>query len=176
MPGKKLVRIIPRISGHKVISCVPQYSLNRYRKGEVGVGHRRVEGQVNDGLAAAVPVAVRNAGGKDDERTGSAFVLLSLDLDAHRAAYDVEDLVDGMGMHPGRGAATGGRLVAHDRTVLGARCLIVQSLGHTLVSAALLDGREINLANVLHGDLLTIEASACCAGLLHLKAAPGGAG
>ena len=79
---------------------------------------------MNGRLTAAVPVAVPHAGRKDDERTGRAVVLLSLDLDAHRATQDIEDLIDVVNVHAGRGAAAGGCLNAKDRAGLGTRGVI----------------------------------------------------
>jgi len=128
--------------------------LDRLGEGDVGVRKGRIEGQVDGRLTAAVPVAVPHAGREDDERAGRAVVLLTLDLDAHRATQDVEDLIDVVDVHAGRGAAAGGRLDAIDRAGLGTRGVIEQILGQALVGAALVDGREINRANVFHGVLL----------------------
>ena len=110
---------------------------------------------MNGRLAAAVPVAVPYPGREDNERAGRAVVLLTFDLDAHRATQDVEDLIDRVDVHTGRGAAAGGRLDAVDRAGLGPRGVVEQILGHALVGAALGDGREINRANVFHGVLLS---------------------
>src|SRR5581483_3917556 len=54
----------------------------------------RVERQVHGRLGAVVPVTVRHAGREHDQRAGAAIVALALDLDAHRAAQHVEDLID----------------------------------------------------------------------------------
>ena len=121
-----------------------------FGKWNVGIRQRRVEGQMNDRFAAAVPVAVRHAGRKDDERTGPARVLLALDLDAHAAAQDVKDLIDGVGVHAGRGAASRWCLDAVDGAVLGTRRVIEQFLGQALIGAASFDGLEINPANIFH--------------------------
>ena len=128
--------------------------LDRLGEGDVGVRKGRIEGQVDGRLTAAVPVAVPHAGREDDERAGRAVVLLTLDLDAHRAAQDVEDLINFVDVHAGRGAAAGGRLDAIDRADPGARGVIEQILGQGLVGAALVDGRKINRAYVFHGVLL----------------------
>jgi len=119
-------------------------------EGNVGVGQRRIEGQMNCRLAAAVPVAVRHAGREDDERAGPALILLSLDLDAHAAAQDVKDLIDGVGVHAARGASTRGRLDAIDGAVFGTRRVIEQTLGQALIGTAPFDSCEINHANIFH--------------------------
>jgi len=131
------------------------FILDRLGEGNVGVRQGRIEGQVNGRLTAAVPVAVPHPGRKDDERAGRAFVLLTLDLNAHYATQDVEDLIDVVDVHAGRGATASGRLNAIDRAGLGTRGVIEQILGQSLVGAALIDGREINPANVFHGILLS---------------------
>jgi len=74
---------------------------------------------VNGRLTAAVPVAVPHAGREDAERAGRALAPLPFDLDAHRASQDVEDLIDVVDVHAGRGPAAGGRLDAMDRAGLG---------------------------------------------------------
>ena len=124
-------------------------------EGNVGVRQRRIEGQMNCRLAAAVPVAVRHAGRKDDERAGPALVLRSLDLDAHAAAQDVKDLIDGVRVHAARGAAARGRFDAIDAAMFGTRRVIEQLLGQALIGAALFDGLEINHANIFHWNLLS---------------------
>ena len=79
---------------------------------------------MNSGFATAVPVAVWNTGGKDDERTRRAIALFSFDFYAHRTAQDVKNLVDLMNMKTGRRAATGGRLDVKDRAVFGTGAMI----------------------------------------------------
>jgi len=76
--------------------------LDRLGEGDVRVGQGRIEGQVYGRLNAAVPVAVRHTGREDNQRTGGAVVLLIFDLNAHRAAQDVEDLIDCVDVHTGR--------------------------------------------------------------------------
>jgi len=110
---------------------------------------------MNGRLTAAVPVPVPHAGREDDERTGRAVVLFSLDLDAHGAAQDVEDLVDLVDVHAGRGATAGGCLDAMDRAGLGPRGVIEQLLGQAFVGPALFNGCKINHANVFHGLILS---------------------
>ena len=100
---------------------------------------------------------MRHPGRKDNERTGVAVVQFTLYLDAHSTAQDVENLIDGVNVHPGWGSAAWGCLDAIDCAVLGAGCVIEQFLGQALVSAALVDGFEINRANVFHWGLLAIS-------------------
>ena len=73
--------------------------LDRPGEREVGVRQGRIEGQVNGGLAAAVPVAVPDSRGKDNKRAGRTFILPTFNFDTHRAAQDVEDLINIVDMH-----------------------------------------------------------------------------
>ena len=75
--------------------------LDRFGEGDLRIRHGGIESQMNGRFAAAVPVTVSNSGRKDDKRAGSAVVLLTLDLDAHCTAQDVEDLIDGVNVHAG---------------------------------------------------------------------------
>jgi len=88
---------------------------------------------MQSGFIAAVPVAMRYAGRKDDERTGTAIILFSINFDVHRALENIKDLVDVVGVHAGRGAAAGRGLDTFDDTVSGAAGLVEQRLDQMLL-------------------------------------------
>lgn len=71
-------------------------------KGDIGVGQRRIKGQVKRRLAAVVPIVVRHAGRKNDEGTGAAVVRLAIDFDAHCAPQNIKDLINGMDVQAAR--------------------------------------------------------------------------
>jgi len=93
---------------------------------------------------------MRNTGRKDEQRSGPSVVLLPLDLYAHRAGQDVEDLVDHVRMPARWGPATWWGPDPVDAAVSGTRRLIEQPLGKALFRTR---GRErclVNLTHVLH--------------------------
>src|SRR5258708_7054790 len=76
--------------------------LDRARKGYAELRQWRIESQVHRGFNAAVPVAMWHAGWKHDQSACAGNVTLACDIQAHRPAQDVEQLIDGVGMHARR--------------------------------------------------------------------------
>src|SRR5262249_44745630 len=122
--------------------------LNRRRVWRAFRRQRRVERQVDRRLAAAVPGTGWHPGREHHQRTGGALVLLPVDLDAHRAAQHVEDLVDRVGVEAAWRAPAGRRLDVADRTGLGPGFRVEQPLVDALISTTVGNGGEIGFANV----------------------------
>src|ERR1700682_4826232 len=99
---------------------------------------------MNRGLAATIPVAMWHAGRKYDQGAWARNMTVACDLQVHRPAQDVEDLIDLVRVHTRRRPFAGRGLDAVDAAGGRARVVIQQRLAKAFLGRRKLG--EVDLA------------------------------
>src|ERR1700681_4013500 len=89
-----------------------------------------------------------NACGKHHESSGTSLILLALDFEAHRAAEDVEKLIDQVLVESRRRAFAWRSLDAVDAAAGSPRIVTDQRLRHPLIPCD--EAVEVDFSQVLH--------------------------